>query len=82
MPKQGGQMKGSQTEVQTCPSSRKAWRERESPGVGEGRGPLFPGPLPQERNSISPWPHLPRHMELPRAEADWSSLRTTGCSEL
>lgn len=46
--KQGGQMKGSQTDAQTHASARKAGRmERRIPGRGggEGRGQLFPEPL-------------------------------------
>ena len=45
--KQGGQMKGSQTDAQTQASSRKARRrERQVSrrGGGQGRGRLFPGP--------------------------------------
>lgn len=45
--KQGGQMKGSQTDAQTQASSRKARRREKQVsrrGGGEGRGQLFPGP--------------------------------------
>lgn len=76
--KQGGQMKGSQTDAQTQASSRKARRrERQVPEGRAGRVPHSSSGPRQVRASINLQPHLPSRTEIPlRRKLDWSSGRT------